>query len=74
MLRVWWRTIFDSITLFILLVLFVGLYAAQLAGDIVRRGFYCNDSSIRFPAKQTTIPFEVLVVVGILLNLLAVSM
>ena len=53
--------------------MFVGLYVAQLVGDIVRRGFYCNDSSIRFPAKQTTIPFEVLVVVGILLNLLAVS-
>ena len=72
-LRVWWRTIFDCIVLFILLVVFVGLYTAQQVGAIVRRGFYCDDSSIRFPAKESTISTAVLVCGGIFSNFLVVS-
>ncbi len=72
-LKAWWRTFFDLVTIAILFTLFVGLLIAERVGSIVRRGFYCDDSSIRFPAKPSTVPAEALVTVGILLVLFVVS-
>ncbi len=72
-LKAWWRTLFDLVVIAILFILFLGLVIAERVGSIVRRGFYCDDSSIRFPAKPSTVPAEALVTVGILLVLFVVS-
>lgn len=71
--KAWWRTFFDLLAILVLFLLFLGLFLAQQRGAIVQRGFYCDDVSIRFPAKPSTVPSEALVIVGILLVLIVVS-
>lgn len=65
---------FDFMAIGVLFVLFIGLFVAQRVGSIVRRGFYCDDTSIRFPAKPSTVPAEAVVTVGILSVLIVVSL
>ena len=72
-LKVWRRSVFDLITILLLLILFIGTYVAENTGAIVKRGFYCDDSSIRFPFRESTVPSWALVVSALSIPLLAVS-
>ena len=71
--KVWWRSIFDLITILLLLFLFIGLYVAENNGSVVKRGFYCDDVSIRFPFRESTVPIWALVVSVLSIPLVAVS-
>lgn len=69
--------------IFYLLSLFVSLIASLLAGlpfailnvkhSPFRRGFFCNDDSIKYPYKEDTISYQLLGGVMIPVTILTVS-
>ena len=58
----WLRVLSDIVVLVTLIITEVGLFAAELTGRVVKRGFFCDDESIRLPLKQSTVPSWALVI------------
>lgn len=60
---------------FILFSSLVGLpfFILYIFGDPYRRGFYCDDDSIRYPFKESTVPSTALFIVCIGLSIILVS-
>ena len=66
------RLVCDLVALAVLLVLFVGLYVAGITGRIVRRGFFCDDESLKLAYLDSTVPSWALIIASLGLPLLGV--
>ena len=67
------RILCDSLAIAVLAVLFFIGQALENNGIVTRRGFYCDDESIRYPYRPDTVPTWALVVGSVGIPLLAVS-
>ena len=71
---VWSRVLTDLLALGILGALELGVYLAEKNGVVAeRRGFFCDDTSIRLPFKESTVPSWALSLCAVFIPLLAVS-
>ena len=71
---VWWRVLLDLLAIALLGGLELGVYLAEKNGVVAeRRGFFCDDSSIRLPFKHSTVPGWALGLSAACLPLVAVS-
>ena len=67
------RVLYDTVVLVGLAVVIGACFIAQEQGHVYRRGFFCDDESIRLPYKDDTVPDWALVVATAFIPLLAVS-
>ena len=65
--------IFEIVTFLMLFGLFIALFACQRTGVSYKRGFFCDDSSIRFPYKTGTVPTFALAIISVILPVVVVS-
>ena len=66
------RVVCDGVAIaFVVVFLIIG-QALESSGIITRRGFYCDDDSIRFPYRPDTVPTWALVVGSVGIPLAAV--
>jgi len=63
----------DLVALGTLLILLIGLYVAGITGRIVRRGFFCDDESLKLPYLDSTVPSWALIIASLGVPLLGVS-
>ena len=52
----WARLVCDLVALGALFIIFIGAYVAANRGVVVRRGFFCDDESIKLPYMESTVP------------------
>ena len=70
---VWSRVLTDLLAIAILGALELGVYLAEKNGVVAeRRGFFCDDTSIRLPFKDSTVPSWALLLSAVSIPLLAV--
>lgn len=70
----WSRVLTDLLAFIILGALELGVYLAEKNGVVAeRRGFFCDDTSIRLPFKDSTVPSWALTLSAVCIPLLAVS-
>ena len=67
------QRVVEAISFLILVLLFIALYVCENTGVSVKRGFFCDDRSIRFPYKDGTVPTFTLVIISVLLPAIIVS-
>ena len=71
---VWSRVLLDLLAFLLLGALELGVYVSERNGVVAeRRGFFCDDTSIRLPFKPSTVPSWALILCACLAPLLAVS-
>ena len=69
----WWRVISDLVVLSILVALLVFLELAPERGLYVKRGFFCDDESLRYPfSLRPAVPIWLLVLGCVLVPLAAI--
>ena len=68
----WARLVCDLVGLGALLIIFIGTYIAANRGVIVRRGFFCDDESIKLPYLVSTVPTWALILGSLGVPLLTV--
>ena len=68
-----WRTLWDAAALVGLVLVLVGARVARSRGSVVRRGFFCDDESIRLPYHDSTVPTWALLLGTIAIPVLSVS-
>lgn len=72
--HIWSRTLLDLLAIAFLLAFGLGVFLAEVKGVVAeRRGFFCDDASIRLPSKRSTVPDWALVVSALCTPLVAVS-
>ena len=67
------RVACDALAIAALIAVMGGVLAAKRAGRVVRRGFFCDDESIRLPFREETVPNWALVLAVAAIPVLAVS-
>ena len=73
-LCVWSRLLLDVVAIAVLCALELGVYLAEKNGLVAeRRGFFCDDTSIRLPFKESTVPSWLLTLSAVSIPLIAVS-
>lgn len=70
----WARLACDLVSLGALCIIVIGTYVAANRGFIVRRGFFCDDESIKLPYLVGTVPTWALVLGSLGMPLLTVCM
>ena len=74
-LRAWSRVLIDLVAFALLGALDLGVYIAEKKGIVAeRRGFFCDDTSIRLPFKHSTVPGWALTLTSVCVPFLAVSL
>lgn len=63
----------EGISFFILILLSVSLYVCESRGVSYKRGFFCDDETIRLPYKDGTVPSYALVIISAALPVIIVS-
>ena len=67
------RVVCDALAIAALVTVLVGVLAARNGGRVVRRGFFCDDESIRLPFQEETVPDWALLLASVAIPILAVS-
>lgn len=71
---VWSRVLLDLLAIALLVALWIGVFLAEVKGVVAeRRGFFCDDTSIRLPFKRSTVPDWALVLAAVCTPLVTVS-
>ena len=74
-LHAWSRVLIDMVAFALLGALDLGVYIAEKEGIVAeRRGFFCDDTSIRLPFKHSTEPGWALTLTSVCVPFLAVSL
>lgn len=68
----WFRVALDLLVLVLLVLMVVVVKVTQTQDLIVQRGFFCEDTSIRLPYKDDTIPYWGVFLAALSINILAV--
>ncbi len=63
----------EGIAFSLLAAVFIALILCEAYGVSYRRGFYCDDESVRFPYKKGSVPTSVLVIFSVALPIIIVS-
>jgi len=58
---------FNILILIFFIDLAVPLLIFELLGEPNKRGFYCDDESIRYPYRTSTVSRQLLIVIGLLI-------
>ena len=73
--RAWSRVLADLLAIALLGTLELGVYLAEERGVVAeRRGFYCDDTSIRLPFRHSTVPGWALALCSVAVPFFAVSL
>ena len=71
---VWSRVCIDLLAILLLGALEAGIYSAEKSGHVAdRRGFFCDDASIRLPFKPSTVPSWALILCAVCTPFVVVS-
>ena len=70
----WSRVLIDLLAIVLLGALEIGVYSAEKNGHVAdRRGFFCDDTSIRLPYKPSTVPSWALILCAVCTPFVVVS-